>query len=338
MNFKRLLIIAQEADKIGDYVTADKVTNLLKTAQGQYSVYPNQNSQVNTNIASSDQQYNTLNNQYITNIISNAHAWNSAMAKKNSYGTPGTAGYNQQEIDKLYASMNTISEKLRNLFEAIRQDKRLNQQQKEQMIFEGQTSMDSINAKYESGQLQQTPGLQISGGSGTAAIPYKDEQGQYINLSSAPQQTQQMPQQGGVYNPGMAAGATYYTPGVVNVAQAQMTEQQRLDAEMNNLKAMSHGASQAHYQKQVAQQAYAEKARQSRINYGPAPTPTYSQGTNTSAPYQANPNAPVNPNLYGTGYASKAMQPQQPQSPQTPQQQAQPQQQYPYNQRRNPNS
>jgi len=136
----------------------------------------------------------------------------------------------------------------------------------------------------------------------------------------------------------MAAGATYYTPGVVNVAQPQMTERQRLDAEMNNLKAMSHGASQAHYQKQVAQQADAEKARQSRINYGPAATPTYLKGTNTSAPYQANPNAPVNPNLYGTGYASRAMQPQYPQYPQTPQQQAQPQQQYPYNQRRNPNS
>jgi hypothetical protein len=42
MNLKRLLNIAQEADKNGDYVTADKVTNLLKTAQGQYSVYPNQ--------------------------------------------------------------------------------------------------------------------------------------------------------------------------------------------------------------------------------------------------------------------------------------------------------
>ena len=42
MNLKRLLNIAQEADKIGDYVTADRVDNLLKTAQGQYSVYPNQ--------------------------------------------------------------------------------------------------------------------------------------------------------------------------------------------------------------------------------------------------------------------------------------------------------
>ena len=33
MNIKRLLEIALEADKIGDYVTADRVTNLLKTAQ-----------------------------------------------------------------------------------------------------------------------------------------------------------------------------------------------------------------------------------------------------------------------------------------------------------------
>jgi hypothetical protein len=54
-----------------------------------------------------------------------------------------------------------------------------------------------------------------------------------------------------------------------------------------------------------------------------------------------NPNAPTNMNLYGTGYASLAMQPQQtqpPYNPQQPQQQMQPQQQYPYNQRRNPNS
>ena len=115
MNIKRLLNIAQEADKIGDYVTADKVDNLLKTAQGQYPVHPNQAAQVNPNTNNStkvlsDQQYNNINTQYISNIISNAHAWNSAMVKVKSYGTPGTAGYNQQEIDNLYASMNTISE------------------------------------------------------------------------------------------------------------------------------------------------------------------------------------------------------------------------------------
>ena len=33
MNIQRLLYIAQEADKNGDYITADKVDNLLKTAQ-----------------------------------------------------------------------------------------------------------------------------------------------------------------------------------------------------------------------------------------------------------------------------------------------------------------
>ena len=232
MNLKRLLNIAKEADKIGDYVTADKITNLLKTAQGgAYSVYPNQ------------------------------------------------AAYQR--------------------------------------------------TPQQSQQLKQAPKTNAS----MPSLP--DMQAQ---MPSMPQMNQQMPQQGGVYNPGIAPGATIYTPGVVNVAQPQMTEQQRLDAEMNNLKAMSHGASQAHYQKQVAQQADAEKARQSRINYGPAASRTYLEGTNTSAPYQANPNAPVNPNLYGTGYASRAMQPQYPQYPQTPQQQAQPQQQYPYNQRRNPNS
>ena len=40
MNINRLLHIAQQADIEGDYVTADRVTNLLKTAQGQYSVMP----------------------------------------------------------------------------------------------------------------------------------------------------------------------------------------------------------------------------------------------------------------------------------------------------------
>ena len=355
MNLKRLLNIAQEADKIGDYVTADKVTNLLKTAQGgAYSVYPNQavqtntNSaypnqatQVNTNAALTDQQYNMINGQYISNIINGAHTWNSAAVKLKSLppnsipmGTYKGSPEYQQSVQTQY----TVTDKMAKLFDAIRQDNRLTQQQKEEIIAEGEANMNKINSQYNSGQLQQTPGLQISGGEGYAPIPMKNDQGQYEGMPPAPQMNQQMPQQGGVYNPGMAAGATNYTPGVVNVAQPQMTERQRLDAEMNNLKAMSHGASQAHYQKQVAQQADAEKARQSRINYGPAATPTYLKGTNTSAPYQANPNAPVNPNLYGTGYASRAMQPQYPQYPQTPQQQAQPQQQYPYNQRRNPNS
>ncbi len=310
MNFKRLLNIAQEADKIGDYVTADKVTNLLKTAQGQYSGYPNQNSQVNTNIASSDQQYNTLSNQYLTNIISNAHAWNSAMAKVKSYGAPGTAGYNQQEIDKLYASMNTITENNKNVFEAIKQDKRLTEVQKGQMNAQGSVAMSNVNAKYESGQLQQTPGLQISGGPGTAAIPMASQQAQ---------QTQQMPQQGGVYNPGMAPGATYYTPGVVNVAQPQMTDEQKAFAKLRGTgiyQSLSKSNGVMDQRLQAIEDAE-NKARQSRIYYGPAAG-------------QANPNASINPNLYGTGYASMAMNPQlQPQPPYNPQQQLQqqPQQQ-----------
>ena len=320
MNFKRLLNIAQEADKIGDYVTADKVTNLLKTAQGQYSGYPNQNSQVNTNIASSDQQYNTLSNQYLTNIISNAHAWNSAMAKVKSYGAPGTAGYNQQEIDKLYASMNTITENNKNVFEAIKQDKRLTEVQKGQMNAQGSIAMSNVNAKYESGQLQQTPGLQISGGPGTAAIPMASQQ---------TQQTQQMPQQGGVYNPGMAPGATYYTPGVVNVAQPQMTEEQKAFADFRGLRAQVQQADQV-----VRYQSM--QPRQYPI-YQTYQQPVY-QGTNTQAQYNFNPNAPTNMNLYGTGYASKAMQPQPTQPPYNPQQQTQPQQQYPNNQRRRPNN
>jgi hypothetical protein len=320
MNIKRLLNIAQEADKNGDYVTADKVTNLLKTAQGQYSVYPNQNPQVSTNIASSDQQYNTLSYQFLTNIISYAHALNSAMAKVKSYGAPGTAGYNQQEIDKLYASMNTITENNKNVFEAIKQDKRLTEVQKGQMNAQGSIAMSNVNAKYESGQLQQTPGLQISGGPGTAAIPMASQQAQ---------QTQQMPQQGGVYNPGMAPGATYYTPGVVNVAQPQMTEEQKAFADFRGLRAQVQQADQvARYQSM--------QPRQYPI-YQTYQQPVY-QGTNTQAQYNFNPNAPTNMNLYGTGYASKAMQPQPTQPPYNPQQQTQPQQQYPNNQRRRPNN
>ena len=45
MNINRLLHIAQQADIEGDYVTADRVTNLLKTAQGQYSVMPSNTTQ-----------------------------------------------------------------------------------------------------------------------------------------------------------------------------------------------------------------------------------------------------------------------------------------------------
>jgi hypothetical protein len=225
MNLKRLLNIAQEADKNGDYVTADKVTNLLKTAQGgAYSVYPNQ------------------------------------------------AAYQR--------------------------------------------------TPQQSQQLKQSP-------KANASMPSLPDMQNQKQMPSMPQMNQQMPQQGGVYNPGMAPGATYYTPGVVNVAQPQMTDEQKAFADLRGLKGQVYQANQVAYQN-------SQRPRQYPI-YQTYQQPVY-QGTNTQDQYNFNPNAPVNPNLYGTGYASKAMQPQQPQSPQTPQQQAQPQQQYPYNQRRNPNS
>ena len=291
MNIERLLEIVLEADKFGDYVTADKVTNLLKTAQ-----------------ANSDQQYNNIKTQYISNIISNANAWNSAYVRYK-------ANPNQQDL----ATMNMIADKNANTFEAMKQDNRLTQEQKNMLKAEGTGHMNSINSKYESGQLQQTPQLQIVGGSGTAPVPYKDEQGQYPGLSA----TQQMPQQGGVYNPGMAPGATYYTPGVVNVAKPQMTEEQKAFADLRgtgiyNSLARSRGVMDQRLQAQAEAE---KKAKQSRINYGPAATPRFLEGTNTQAEYVPNPNTPINPQLYGSGYASMAMAPQQPmpQQPQTQQ-------------------
>jgi hypothetical protein len=231
MNLKRLLNIAQEADKNGDYVTADKVTNLLKTAQGgAYSVYPNQ------------------------------------------------AAYQR--------------------------------------------------TPQQSQQLKQSP-------KANASMPSLPDMQNQKQMPSMPQMNQQMPQSGGVYNPGMAAGATYYTPGVVNVAQPQMTDKQKAYADLNGLTGQVQQADQV-----VKQQSMQPK--QYPIYQNAPAEPQYAQvvtpGMNTEEQYNFNPNAPTNMNLYGTGYASKAMQPQQPQSPQTPQQQAQPQQQYPYNQRRNPNS
>lgn len=218
MNIKRLLNIAQEADKIGDYVTADKVDNLLKTAQGQYPVHPNQ------------------------------------------------AAYS------------------------------ITPQQSQQMLSDQQNQNNPAN--------QQMP---------------------------------QMPQQGGVYNPGMAPGATYYTPGVVNVAQPQMTEEQKAFAKLRGSGVyQSLQRSRGVMDQRLQAQADAEnKARQLRINYGLEATPLYIEGTNTQDQYNFNPNAPTNMNLYGTGYASMATQP--PYNPQQPQQQMQPQQQYPYNQRRRSN-
>jgi hypothetical protein len=229
MNLKRLLNIAQEADKIGDYVTADKITNLLKTAQGgAYSVYPNQ------------------------------------------------AAYQR--------------------------------------------------TPQQSQQLKQAPKTNAS----MPSLP--DMQ---VQMPSMPQMSQQMPQQGGVYNPGMAPGATYYTPGVVNVAQPQMTDEQKVFADLRGLKGQVQQADQTTQQQRMQPKQYPiyQNAPAER-QYAQVVTP----GMNTEEQYNFNPNAPTNLNLYGTGYASKAMQPQQPQPPQTLQQQAQPQQQYPYNQRRNPNS
>lgn len=293
MNIERLLEIALEADKIGDYVTADRVTNLLKTAQ-----------------ANSDQQYNNIRTQYISNIISNANAWNTAYVRYK-------ANPNQQDL----ATMDMITDKNAKTFEAIKQDNRLTQEQKNMLKAEGTGHMKSINSKYESGQLQQTPQLQISGGPGTAPVPYKDERGQYPGMSAMPQMNQQMPQQGGVYNPGMAPGAVYYTPGVVNVAQPQMTEEQKAFADFRgtgiyNSLARSRGVMDQRLQAIADAE---NKAKQSRINYGPIARPTYLQGTNTQAGYIPNSNTPINPNLYGTGYASMALAPQQP-VPQQPQQ------------------
>ena len=216
MNIKRLLDIALEADLIGDYVTADRVTNLLKTAQGgAYSVYPNQ------------------------------------------------AAYSRTP------------------------------QQSQQMLQAQQNQNKPAN--------QQMP-----------TMPQMNQQ-----MPSMPQMNQQMPQQGGIYNPGIAPGATYYTPGVVNVAQPQMTEEQKAFADLRGLKGQIQQADQV-VQKQRMRPKYYPI-------YQTYQQPVY-QGTNTQAKYNFNPNAPTNMNLYGTGYASKAMQPQQSQQPQPPYNQQQPQQ------------
>ena len=225
MNIKRLLNIAQEADKIGDYVTADRVDNLLKTAQGQYSVYPDQ------------------------------------------------AAYSRTP------------------------------QQSQQMLAAQQNQNNSAN--------QQMP-----------QMPQMNQQ-----MPQMPQMNQQMPQQG--YNPGTAPGAVYFTGGAVNKPIPQMTEEQKLFADLRGLRGQVQQADQV-----VKQQS--NQTRQYPI-YQTYQQPVY-QGANTQDQYNFNPNAPTNMNLYGTGYASMAMQPQQTQPPYNPQQQAQPQQQYPYNQRRNPNS
>ena len=219
MNLKRLLDIAQEADKNGDYVTADKVTNLLKTAQGQYSVYPNQ------------------------------------------------AAY--QRTPQQSQQMNQAS-----------------------------------NAN--------------------ASMPLLPDMQSQAQMPSMPQMNQQMPQQGGIYYAPMAAGATYFAPGTVNVKQPKMTPEQEAFAKLRGLRGQVQQADQ------VVQQN-AQRPRQYPI-YQAYQQPVY-EGTNTQNQYNFNPNAPINPNLYGTGYASMAMQPQQMQPPYNPQQPHQ--QQYPYNQQSN---
>ena len=231
MNIKRLLNIAQEADKIGDYVTADRVDNLLKTAQGQYSVYPDQ------------------------------------------------AAYSRTP------------------------------QQSQQMLAAQQNQNNPANQ-----QMPQMPQM-------NQQMPQMPQMNQQM-----PQMNQQMPQQG--YNPGTAPGAVYFTGSAVNKPIPQMTEEQKLFADLRGLRGQVQQADQVAKQQSMQPIQYQiDQAYQQ---------PFY-QGTNTQAQYNFNPNAPTNVNLYGTGYASKAMQPQATQPPYNPQQQTQLQQQYPYNQRRRSN-
>ena len=222
MNIERLLEIALEADKIGDYVTADRVTNLLKTAQGgAYSVYPNQ------------------------------------------------AAYSRT------------------------------QQQSQQMLQAQQNQSKSAT--------QQMP-----------AMPQINQQ-----MPAMPQMNQQMPQQGGIYYAPMAPGAVYFDGATVNKPQPQMTEEQKAFAKLRGTGIyQSLARSRGVMDQRLQAQAEAEKkAKESRINYDPAAIPRFLEGTNTQAEYVPNPNTPINPQLYGSGYASMAMAPQQPmpQQPQTQQ-------------------
>jgi hypothetical protein len=286
MNLKRLLNIAQEADKNGDYVTADKVTNLLKTAQGQYSVYPNQAAYERT----PQQSQQMLNPQEEKNFynqlfqrIQNAHKL--------------SAPYREREVADIKTQVNNNLAKYPSLSK-----------------LQPYLSMDQMNAKNTNYQIQnyeQQKRLE------------QIEKAKYI--MGAPSSYQPAPVS--TYYAPVAAGATIYTPGVVNVAQPQMTDEQKAFADLRGLKGQVYQANQ------VAQQN-AQQPRQYPI-YQTYQQPVY-QGTNTQDQYNFNPNAPTNMNLYGTGYASKAMQPQQSQPPYN-QQQQQTQPQYPYNQRRNPN-
>lgn len=292
MNLKRLLNIAQEADKNEDYVTADKVTNLLKTAQGQYSVYPNQAAYERT----PQQSQQMLNPQEEKNFynqlfqrIQNAHKL--------------SAPYREREVADIKTQVNNNLAKYPSLSKL--------------QPYLDMNQMNAKNTNYQIQKYEQQKRLD------------QIETAKYImGLPSSYQ-----PSPVSTYYAPLAPGATYFTPGVVNVAKPQMTDEQKAFADLRGLRGQVQQADQ------VARQN-AQRPRQYPI-YQTYQQPVY-QGTNTQEQYNFNPNAPTNLNLYGTGYASMAMnpqmQPQQFQPPYNPQQTPQqPQQQYPYNQRRNPN-
>lgn len=293
MNLKRLLNIAQEADKNGDYVTADEVTNLLKTAQGQYSVYPNQAAYERTP-QQSQQMLQAQNSQEEKNLYNQLF-----LRIQNTHKL--SAPYREREVQDIQAQVNSNSTKypsLKNLQPYL--------------------SMDKMNAKNTNYQIQNYEQQK--------RLEQIEKVKSIMGLPSSYQ-----PSPVSTYYAPVAPGATYYTPGVVNVAQPQMTEEQKAFADLRGLRGQVQQADQ------VAQQR-SMQPRQYPI-YQTYQQPVY-QGTNTQDQYNFNPNAPTNMNLYGTGYASMAMQPQQQQAPYNPQQQVQPQQaqqQYPYNQRRSPN-
>lgn len=300
MNLKRLLNIAQEADKNGDYVTADKVTNLLKTAQGQYSVYPNQAAYERTP-QQSQQMLQAQNSQEEKNLYNQLF-----LRIQNTHKL--SAPYREREVQDIQAQVNSNSTKypsLKNLQPYL--------------------SMDKMNAKNTNYQIQNYEQQK------------RLEQIEKVkSIMGLPSTYQQSPVS--TYYAPVAPGATYYTPGVVNVAQPQMTPNQQAFADLNGLRGQVQQADQVVRQQRMQPRQYPV--------YQTAPaSPRYQQevypGMNTTDQYNFNPNAPTNMNLYGTGYASMAMQPQQPQPPYNPQQQTQPQQpqqQYPYNQRRRPNN
>ncbi len=294
MNLKRLLNIAQEADKNGDYVTADKVTNLLKTAQGQYSVYPNQAAYERTPQQSQQMlqaQQQPQEKQLFDQLfqrIQNAHK---------------IMGPNRQrEILDIQSQIDNNSIQYPSL--------------RKLQSYLSMVKMNAKNTNYQIQNYEQQKRL---------------EQIEKVkSIMGLPSTYQQSPVS--TYYAPMAAGATYFTPGVVNAPPPQMTDEQKAFAKLRGTgiyQSLSKSNGVMDQRLQAIENAE-NKARQSRIYYGPAAG-------------QANPNASINPNLYGTGYASMAMNPQlQPQPPYNPQQQLQQQpqqqpqqQQYPYNQQPN---